>query len=120
MTARVYRLPCRPMSARSPELAARAACPVVRMPTLSAHLARAAHPYADLVIGAMAARGTRVAGVAIVGDEYLEAYGLAGVWELASMFSRRPGPFLPPAVFVVTDHVAGWVAPRDIEAPPER
>jgi hypothetical protein len=120
VTARVYQMPYRPMGACLPEFAARAPCPVVSLPTLAVHLARAAHPYADLVIGAMASRGTRVAGVSIVGGEYLEAYGLGAIWELAAMFGRTPGPFLPPAVFVVTDHAAGWVAPRDIEAPPER
>lgn len=95
------------------------------MPTLGEHLAARASPLADLVVEAMCARGTQVAGLAVVGGEVTEAYGWSGICRLAALYGRRPsaierstlgapGEPWPPAVFVITDHCAGWVSVRQL------
>lgn len=92
---------------------------VVALPSLAEHLARRAAPFADVLVERMAARRTRFAALALIGGQAFDAYGAKGVLGFAKRYGKRlklarlhdrlrgfdQGAF----VYVITDHVAGWV-----------
>lgn len=92
----------------------------MRLPSLEGHLARRAAPFADLVVEAMASRGTQLAGVALVGGAHAEAYGWSGVKRLGALYGRRVPYVLAPAVLVITDHCCGWVTVEALARAAER
>jgi hypothetical protein len=129
MTARVYAFPYRPMGEAEfcrrvgldvPDwVARRPAGRLVRLPSLEAHLARRAAPAADALVGLMGARRTLVGAVYVRRKSpFIEyACGWNGVKGMVKARGRHLPPLaivadgheVGPAVFVMTDHAAGWV-----------